>query len=56
MSNLPQRDFYIKATLMKNQGPKMLTTHVVNRMHHIIPEISKQQFGTRQNSESIRQH
>lgn len=30
MNNLPQHDFYIKATLIKNQGPKMLTTHVVN--------------------------
>lgn len=55
MNNLgtPQRDFYIKTTLIKNQGPRVLTTYVVNQMHRIIPGVSKEQSGTRQNSENI---
>jgi len=34
--DIPQSDFYTKATPIKNQGPKMLTTDVVNWMHRII--------------------
>lgn len=33
--SISQSEFYTKALLIKNQGCKMLTTYVVNRMHHI---------------------
>lgn len=47
----PKVIFIQRPHSLKNQGPKMLTTYVVNRMHHIIAGVLKQQFGTRQKSQ-----
>lgn len=51
---IPQSDFYTKAILIKNQGPKMLTTYVVNCT--ILQQVFPRKFGTRQNLETIWQY